>query len=467
MDYEDKSMQVLTRMAMAMLVCTILAGMAGSVWAQEAAAAPEADWLTQAKKPVPWLEFEADFRARWEYSKNIPWMDDHVKPNEINLLRFRSRAGLSLKPVEDFEVNARVVWEFFVYHKPNGMRDVDPNEALFDKLNVTWRKTFGLDNTLVVGRQEITDLDPWLIFDGTPLDGSRTIFFDAVRNTLELPDSKTTIDLIGILQGGAEDKHITPFGFEGRRYFVENDEVGAIVYLRNRALERTQIDGAYIFRHTSPAAEGMGFRSNLNTLYGSVQHAFNDHWIFRIAGAEQFGQRNNVLRGDELRRDVDVWAHALNTRLTYKFRDEWDTDAMFGYEFLSGDDREGNFNQFDPLWGRWPQFSEIVASTYAVETGPGYVTNLHRLYVGAVTRPKPFEFGLNYHLLFANNNVRGFGYSDSGHFRGQLVTGSARWEINPHIAMQLLAEVLVPGDFYGDHRDNAAFFMRYEVVFKW
>jgi hypothetical protein len=459
-------MQVLTRMAAMMVMMVVVSAvMVGSASAQEAAAAPDEGWLAQAKKPAPWLEFEADFRARHEYFKNVPWLDDHVKPNEINRFRFRTRAGASVKPIENLEVNARVVWEFFVYHKPNGSRDVDPSEALFDKLNVTWRKTFGLDNTIVVGRQEITDLDPWLIFDGTPLDGSRTIFFDAVRNTLELPDAQTTVDLIAILQGGAENKHITPFGYERSSYLVENDEIGAILYVRNKSIERTQIDAAYIYRHTRGAAEGMGYHSNLNTLYASVEHAFNDNWILRVAGAEQFGTRDQVVRNGVEHREVDVWAHAFNARLTYKFRDEWDTDAMVGYEFLSGDNRKGNFNQFDPLWGRWPQFSEIMSSVYATETGPGFVTNLHRAYVGAITRPGPFEFAATYHLLFAHHNVHGF--SENGHFRGQLLTGSARWELNRHIAMQLLAEVFVPGNFYGNGRENGALFTQYQIVFKW
>ena len=436
----------------------------------ETESAPAETWLTQAKKPLPWLELEADVRARAEYSKAFNsgnFLQRSGPRNETNLTRYRTRFGVSVKPIEEIEVNARVVWEFFVFSKPDGARDVDPSEALFDKLNVTWRHDFsGLKNTLVVGRQEITDLDPWLIFDGTPLDGSRTIFFDAVRNTLAIPDAQTTVDLIYIQQGGSENKHITPFGYERSRYFVENDEIGAILYVRNKSIERTQLDAAYIFRHTSPAAEGLGFRSNLNTLYASAQHAFDDHWIIRAAGAEQFGTRTAVRNGVE-REDVDVWAHAFNARLTYKVRDAWDSDGYFGYEFLSGDDRNGNFNGFDPLWGRWPQFSEIVSSLYARETLPGYVTNLHRVYVGAITRPGPFELSANYHLLFAHHSVRQPGFTDNGHYRGQLVTATARWEVNRHIAMQLLGEAFIPGDVSDRSHRSTAYFARYEIVFKW
>ncbi|MCL2700828.1 MAG: alginate export family protein [Phycisphaerae bacterium] len=469
-------MQAWIRRSAALLTVVAVSSIvaAGSVSAQEAEApaqataepvaeaAPEEDWLTRAKKPVSWLELEGDFRARWEYSKAVPDLQRSGPNSETNLLRFRSRLGVKVKPVESIELNARVAWEFFVYHKPNARRHFDANEALFDKLNVTWKETFGgMKNTLVVGRQEITDLgNGWLIFDGTPLDGSRTIFFDAVRNTLEIPDAKTTIDLAYMQQGASENKHITPFGFEAPRYFAENDEIGAFVYVRNKSIERTQLDGFYIYRKTD-AVTARGYDSDLHTVGGSVEHAFNDNWIVRAALAEQFGKREGQ----------DVWAQAFNGKLTYKFRDAWDTDAFAGYEFLSGNDKDsGKWNEFDPLWGRWPQFSEIIASAYRNETLPGYATNLHRLYAGAITRPKPFEIIANYHLLFADHRYPTghlFGQDSSGHFRGQLVTAAARWVINPHLSMQVLGEVFFPSDFYDrDHRSTAVF-ARYEIVFKW
>ena len=495
-------MQVMTRMALALLAMIAITSvtMVGSAAAQEAAPVDDC-WLAQAKKPLPWLEFEGDFRARWDYYK-APFKDRFLSVDPVtgavdflgrerNRGGFRTRLGFSIKPLDGLEFNTRAVWEFFVVHKPNGQRDVDMDEVLLDKLNVTWKADFGsVKNTLVVGRQEITDLDNWLVLDGTPLDGSRTIFFDAIRDTLEISDIQTTIDLIAIFQGAKEDKYIKPLGYrESRgRAFADDNEVGAILWVRNKSIERTQIDVAYIFRHADPVNPNVTFgtglaiadytRSDVHTLYASVEHAFDDNWVLRVAGAGQYGHRRTnfevyapgpvlVTQG---RDSTNYWAYAANARLTYKFRDEWDTDAYVGYEYLSGskvDDTARSYSfGFDPLWGRWPQYSEIVTDLGGLENGrAGVVTNMHRGYVGLVTRPKPFELAATYHLLFADKKE-----ANQGAFRGHLVTASARWDINEHVAMQAVGEAFFPGSYYRDWwvgGRNTSFFARYEIVFKW
>jgi len=431
--------------------------------AATAAGAPAAptDWLTQIRKPLPWLAFEGDFRARQEYTLNLPGLNQDTPGHEKSYQRYRTRLGVTVTPVENVDFNARLAWEFFNFCEPKigNIRDTDPNEVVLDKFNVVWKKTFGLDNTLTVGRQDITDLgNGWLIFDGTPIDGSRTIFFDAVRDTFEIKDCKTVIDAIFVDNGASEEKHVEPFNPTAERYFVENDETGAILYVRNKSIERTLIDGFYIFRNTEKVTPA-GWNSDLHTFGGSVEHAFNEHWIARGALAEQVGDHESQ----------NVWAQAFNGRLTYKFRDKLDTDAYTGYEFLSGNKHgEENWNQFDPLWGRWPQFSEIVNSLDSTENVVGFTTNMHRIYWGMITRPKPFEFSVNYHLLFADQNYDDRpGYSNDGCFRGQLITAVARWEVCQHMAMQLVGETFFPGDFYTDARNDPAVFARYEIVFKW
>ncbi len=41
----------------------------------------------------------------------------------------------------------------------------------------------GMPLTATVGRQDIIEGVGWLVMDGTPLDGSRTVYFDAARFT--------------------------------------------------------------------------------------------------------------------------------------------------------------------------------------------------------------------------------------------------------------------------------------------
>ena len=92
-----------------------------------------------------------------------------------------------------------------------------------------------------------------------------------------------------------------------------------------------------------------------------------------------------------------------------------------GYEYLSGDDPSTDTNEaFDPLWARWPQWSENYVYTYAMETRIAETTNLHRVYGGWEFNPtKKTEICTFYNLLFADENTRKdsptlINFSDSG-----------------------------------------------------
>jgi hypothetical protein len=54
---------------------------------------------------------------------------------------------------------------------------------MFDNLYVQADKPGGLPVKLKLGRQDIVLGNGWLMLDGTPLDGSRTIYLDALRAT--------------------------------------------------------------------------------------------------------------------------------------------------------------------------------------------------------------------------------------------------------------------------------------------
>jgi len=67
--------------------------------------------------------------------------------------------------------------------------------VLFDQLALTASQPAGLPLALEAGRQDLIFGDGWLVLEGTPLDGSRTIYFDAVRATLAMDAIETRVDL--------------------------------------------------------------------------------------------------------------------------------------------------------------------------------------------------------------------------------------------------------------------------------
>ena len=101
--------------------------------------------------------------------------------------------------LDDIDFNMRLVWEFRVWDHPTRKNQhIDFDEILFDRFNLTMRNMFDMPLTGVIGRQDIILGKAWLVLDGTPLDGSRTIYLDAARFTYDWEEKDTKIDMIYI-----------------------------------------------------------------------------------------------------------------------------------------------------------------------------------------------------------------------------------------------------------------------------
>jgi hypothetical protein len=427
----------------------------------------------RSKNPTDWLNWGYDLRLRDIYQKNPITNDKHAPPpsrggpgNEYHFQRYRSRLWFNIKPIKDIEIRTRLIWEFRNYCKPDGRRKSDIDEALFDKLNVKWTHVLGTPTTVVAGRQDIILGDGWLVLDGTPLDGSRTIYFDAVRVTNELKSIQTNVDWMFINQFAESDHFIEPFN-DRERLLEEQDARGAILWVSNKSLPGTELNGYFIYKHLDAAAPNenhptwRGDDGDIYTVGGRIHGEIGKNWDYRFEIAKQMGNKNK-------RR---LCALGANSRLMYKFNDAHKNRLHIGYEYLSGDRPGTEKNEaFDILWGRWPQFSELYIYAYAGETRIADVTNLHRIGLGWITDPiKDWEFCLNYHFLFAGQNTYRDrpGFSKSGCVRGQLATAILRYKFNDFISGHLLGEAFFPGDYYDNTRNDPSVMLRYELTFRW
>ena len=490
-----------------MLALWVLAALPAAAWAQEKqpekpadkaadaaaekAKAAEADragcdcMFCKAKEAIhqetPWLALSADLRLREIFAPNLL-----LDKEDRHWQRYRARVGATATPVKDIDFNFRMVYEPQHYCQPG--RDLQvrnqyfmdewvENEAIIDTMNVTLNKPCGLPVRAVIGRQDIILGNGWLVLDGTPLDDSRTIFFDAVRLTWDLAACNTTIDTIYINQHADSDRWIEPF-CDKDFHNIEQDEQGVIIYITNKSLAKTELNGYFIYKHdeadlgTRPGDIGAGSMapwqagadSDIYTFGARAVHDLtaNINLMGEIAG--QFGNKNGQ----------DLCAMGANTLATYKFNDPKKHEVHIGYEFLSGDNSstDGRTEQFDPLWGRWARFSELLAYTVALENRPGEATNMHRLNVGMSCAPcEKITLGADYNLLFANHNSYGgrgiFSTSSDSNFRGQLIAGRMTYQFNKHISGHLLAELFFPGNFYNNAYNEVAGFFRYELNFTW
>ncbi len=429
---------------------------------QRAFAAPKEDYdpyngiMKDLKELFPWLEIGLEFRFRVVYDDARKLDREAVGHDRLNT-RYRGRLQVKIKQSENVDYNIRIVSEPRYYHRPPSMdKQLIYHEGLVDRLNVTWRNVFDQPVAAVIGRQDIKLGGGWLVIDGTPLDGGRTAYFDALRLTSELNDPNTTADLIWVENYADTAKRLKPIN--DRDFdLCEQDEQGVIVYLSNKTAEYSSVDGYFIYKHDHDRKTASGYQGEIYTLGALIGKMLNDHWHFYLEFAPQFGHKD----GKELS------AFGSNSQLTYHFNDDDKNQLYVGYEYLSGDDDPDK--NFDRLWGRVDTWSVLYQGTIDSIDGRAYDdSNLHRIHCGWITEPTDkVELKAHYHLLFADENTMAGGtggLSKRGIFRGQLVRAQIKYKVNEYISHRVEGELFFPGNFYNRDRNDTAAFLRYGLV---
>lgn len=416
------------------------------------------------KNPTDWLSFGLDERLRDEYSNNVPSLNKHNATHERHYQRYRTRFWTDIKPLKDQDLtfHVRFTNEFRNYCLPkaNDLRDTKFDEVVVDELYVDWKKIGNSPLSVKVGRQDMIFGNGWLINDGTPLDGSRTNFFDAARLTYDAKPIDTVFDVVYLDNGTQSDRWIEPFN-DQERDLIESHERGLILYASNKSIKDTTLDGYFIYKHDDHVLSS-GIDSNIYTFGGRMNTSLNENWRARAELAQQLGDRN----GDPIQ------ANGANGRLEYHLNDCYKNNFRMSGEYLSGNDPDSSsYEGFDPLWGRWPQFSEIASALAGREARAGEVTNLYRTGPGwSICPAKDMTVDVDYYLMWAPQNTAGEtgvgGFSDQGSFRGQLISAVWKWQLNKYLSNRILGEAFFPGSYYADSSNDSAVFLRYEWVIK-
>ncbi len=450
-----------------------------------------AQFINDAKHPVSWFDWGADFRARNEYYNEIVSLNQSDIYSEQDVVRFRGRLWATAEPVKDLTLNTRLsaeprLWNKRAFATPYvGKTGMEWRYGIFDLLNVKWDKILDQPLTITAGRQDIMlgdFYDWWLVSDGTPNDGSWTFFLDSVRVTWEPEPLHTRFDLIYIQQSSRPDEWMPTIGDPvspnySDYYLTEQNERGAILYASNKSIKNTQIDGYFIYKHDS--AEELRFagterwsgdNADIYTAGGKITGTPAEHWKYSLEGAYQFGQKEDRILGVETTRDID--AYGAKAKLTYLLKDQLNNQFSLSAEFLSGDDpNTQNDEMFDVLWGRWPRWSELYIYSYATETSGKFAQMNNLFRVGpswSITPAKGLTFTAAYNALFAPEDtatraVNTSVFSSDGNFRGHFAQAFVKYQINKYINAHLWGEAIWQGDYY-ENRDLLSF-VRAEIMF--
>lgn len=402
-------------------------------------------------------EIGTDFRFRFVHTLN-PRLDKDAVASDGLLQRYRLRTWAIFNHDENLQTRIRLTTEPRYYWRPDLDEPWQYDEALFDQFHVIWSNAFDLDMQMTVGRQDFRLGSGWLVRRGTPRDGSRTNFFDAIRLQYEL-SSGSALDLIYIENRANSSAYIRPFNDQDRDLAPQDDR-GFIAYLTGVEQDHRQLDSYFIYKNSHDPTTSYGREGETYTFgIRYAQDLLND-WNYQLEFAPQFGHNGGK----------SLSAFATNNWLERQLKNEQNTRLRFGYEYLSGDDDPDR--HFDKLWGRATQWSELYnGGIDSIDGRTKDSSNLHRIWADWTLDPSArTELSSGYHLIFADENINTAGtdgLSKSGCFKGQLLTSQFTFAQSKHIRHRALLEFFVPGDYYNSDRNDPALFARYELYFTW
>ena len=403
--------------------------------------------------PAPRLKLIFVERFRFEAWDNAVNLDDAAGDN-FAYTRNRTTLGLSWLAAKNIEILGKVTNEFRVYLAPKD-RVFNGHELFFDNLYVKWTIPGRLPFTITAGRQDINLGEGFVIADGTPGDGSRSYYFNALRVDADIHKNHK---LIFFLHAQETTDRYLPVINERSQVLVEQPEKGLALYYAG-TFGKTKID-AYAVRKRTGETELWPVAGRTDTFGARIQVPILRPLALTAEGAVQTGTY-----GDAGRSAFGGIAHL-------DYTPEWSVPYLktltLGGIYLSGDDpATAGMEGWDPIFSRWPKWSESYIYTLTRESRPSYWSNLTSLY-GSIA----LDFGsrsdgvLMLQYMGAVEAQPGVFPGGTGLGRGTLLKGRLNYKVSKFLTGRVIWEHFMPGSFYFP---GAASFnwLQFELIFRY
>lgn len=409
----------------------------------------------EAKKQA--FRFSFSHRTRFVSWNNAVHLDG-TKESDSTFTRHRTSIGFSWNPSRSWTLNAKLTNEFRVYFVPSD-REFHIHEFFFDNLNIVWKNPGGIPLTFTLGRQNIMLGEGFVVMDGHPLDGSRSIYFNAARMDLRIQDGH---NLLFFYSRQPKTDTWLPVINSRDQALIEQPEEGITLYYTGH-IGKAALD-AYLIRKNikknGPAAVGSG----INTAGARCAFSFSKNWRLTGEAALQQGSYGDFGR--------NAFGGYIHLDRVFKSRPPAPSLVTAGGIFLSGDDPETpGMEGWDPLFSRWPKWSESYIYTLIPEYGGrvAYWSNLASLY-GSVrfSFGKPAYLDVTYHHLLApETQPPGSAFvGGRGKTRGELFISKLNLRLTEGLTGHILWEAFLPGNYYRRDAEGYSWF-RMELMYRY
>lgn len=388
---------------------------------------------TAAPQSAPQYRLSFSERARIETWDNTIGLEKNAAAGN-SCTRNRTSLMLQWFPHARFEATIKMTDEFRYYFVPES-KPFTFDEIFVDQLYVKLNRLFDSTVTLTLGRQNMSFGEGFVIMDGGPLDGSRSGYFNAAR--LDYSPAPTATFTMFYFYEQERDK-ILPRINDQRKPMNDQPEEAFGVYFTGD-FGRVNVQ-SYIIRKITKKLDSDPSKNkyDVNTMGARVVAPLVSKLTLTAEGACQFDR--DAIGGYAYLSYQTGWRKYFPQVLTA------------GSLYLSGDDlKTGKTGGWDPLYGRWPKWSDSYIYTLKDEAGVAYWTNLFSLYAKMqFDINKDVKFTFDYHHLMAPEKPA----DREGRRRGELCIGKLSYQINKNISGHILWENFNPGTYYSPEADN-------------
>ncbi len=392
-------------------------------------------------------------RFRLETWDNAVSLDDSAD-DATGYTRNRTTLGLSWKAASNVEILGKLTNEFRVYLTPKSQA-FGWNEVFFDNFYVKWRIPGRVPFTITAGRQDLNFGEGFVIADGTPGDGSRSYYFNALRLDAEFKPGHTLTAFAHATE--ATDRYLPVINPVPRPLAEQPERALALYY--SGSFGRTKVD-AYAVRKTTVANAVFPLSARTETYGARLVTPIAKPLGFTAEAALQTGRNGEASRS----------AYGAIAHFDYDLTGTLPLLKGFvlGGILLSGDDPStARWEGWDPIFSRWPKWSESYIYTFTRESRQAYWSNLSSFYAQLT-----FDLGprSDAHIMVmpmgAGHAVPGAFTAGSGLYRGTLTRARLNYKISKFMTGRVIWEHLDPGSFYfpGASRYN---WIQVEMIFRY
>ncbi len=436
-----------------------------AAYATRAEAAAPAEGAEQEEKSPIEFNAGADLRIRQEMLDNVPGLPyggfgafRYRSSGYRNHIRFRPRVWAELKgdagSAGVWRLYTRVTDEFRWNCRPANRTTAWPGEVILDNLYVEGKGVFDGLLDVKLGRQDLVGLCGLnrIFVDGTPGDGSRTLYTDMASVRFHVTET-STLDLFGLynfdsasdLRLGDDRHRISSLVSRFPDGSGNQDDWGAGVVWGQTPVDWLKYQVfAVTKRLRKPQPPDSGRRTDMFGV--RIQPKLSETVTTDFDAMYQRGGEWSAFAGIDWKSD----------------REGWKPFCGLHYRYMSG--------KWDPMWGRDAIESEMYL--YGTHDGVGWWSNQHYVKLAAGV-----EFAPRHRLMLSSGPVfaaerDGLG-GGNGRFKGLFSRAmysfplwtpekdsGSRFEVYGHV----IGELFNPGAYYDT--DRPGWFLRWQVELK-